>query len=98
MGTPVRLTSYRRRHLGTRNEFNPKARGFDRSYALLPGTYPPLVTRTTSLTGTTGCCNHWMWEPQLEDVQDYMPQRPIHTEDGKRADLYVASLGCTTHC
>ncbi|OCF32679.1 hypothetical protein I316_05600 [Kwoniella heveanensis BCC8398] len=54
-------------HLGMRQDAGPWARGFQKSFTMLPG-----------------CCNHYGWEPVLENGGTGMPYggRPIHAEDG----------------
>ena len=54
-------------HLGMRHEMGPWARGFQKSFTMLPG-----------------CCNHYGWEPVLENGASGMPVggRPVHADEG----------------
>lgn len=56
-------------HLGMRPTHGPSARGFKRSFCVLPG-----------------CCNHFGWEPVLENGMAANPAggRVLHCVDGKR--------------
>jgi arylsulfatase A-like enzyme len=79
-------------HLGLRKETNPAARGFDRSFALLPGELQNILNTFTFFTKdqplTLGCHNHWAWEPQFYEPSSFFDKiPPLYTEDGEKVEM-----------